>query len=107
MVSVCFSCPVLSQGSGFRRAPPSLRQNLGGTPRVAANIRSLKRQANGRLQLQIEGAANQVCLIEASTNLVDWQAIGTTTLSADGTFEFEDPDAANHPRRFYRLVTPQ
>jgi len=81
--------------------------NCDGASRVAAKIRSLKRQANGRLQLQIEGAANQVYFIEASTNLVDWQAIGTTTLSADGTFEFQDAEAVNHPRRFYRLVSPQ
>ena len=44
---------------------------------------------------------------EASTNHVDWQPIGTTTLSADGTFEFADPDAAHRPQRFYRLVTAQ
>jgi len=71
-----------------------------------AKLRSLKREANGRLQMQIESAANQVYLIEASTNLVDWQIIGKTTPSANGTFKFEDIDASKHACRFYRLRQP-
>ena len=76
------------------------------SPRVAAKIRSLKRQTNGRLQIQIEGAANQAYLIEASTNLTDWQAVGLAKINEDGSFEFEDPEAPNHQSRFYRVVNP-
>jgi len=81
--------------------------NCEGSPQVAAKIRSLKRQANGRLQMQVEGAANQVYLIEASTNLTDWQLIGTATLPPDGSLEFEDAEAPQHQSRFYRVVRSQ
>jgi len=59
------------------------------------------------MHLEFNMRPAQVSFLEASTNLVDWETIGTTPLSADGTFEIEDAEAANHPRRFYRLVAPR
>jgi len=44
---------------------------------------------------------NQSIVVEASTNLVNWQPIWTSTLSAVST-NFVDPNWVNHPRRFYR-----
>ena len=46
-------------------------------------------------------------LIEASTNLVDWEAVGVATVQSDGSFEFEDAGADKDLCRFYRLALPQ
>jgi len=80
--------------------------NCDGSTHVAPRIRSLRHHANGRRQLQIEGATGQVYLVEASSNLVGWATIGTTTLTTDGVFEFEDAQAEEHPWRFYRIREP-
>jgi len=77
-----------------------------GSTRVAAKIHSLKRHADGSLQLRIEGKVGQVYVVEASTNLVHWETVGTANLKGDGSIEFEDPDALKHQRRFYRVVEP-
>jgi hypothetical protein len=49
------------------------------------------------------GQSGKVHIAEASTNLVDWEAVGTATIKADGTFEFEDHDAIKNQSRFYRV----
>jgi hypothetical protein len=77
-----------------------------GSLRGAGKIRSLNRPASGGTLLRIEAAAGYVYIVEASCDLVDWEAVGTTTLQPDGTFEFDDAQAANLPCRFYRIVTP-
>jgi hypothetical protein len=49
----------------------------------------------------LSGQLGYVCVIEASTNLVDWIPIFTnSTLS--GSFAFTDQTATNIPSRFYR-----
>ncbi len=45
-------------------------------------------------------------ILEASTNLVDWEMIGVAADHGDGAFTFEDANAARFPNRYYRLVTP-
>ena len=46
----------------------------------------------------------------ATTNLTSpdhWQPVCTnTTMTADGTWEFIDTNAAAYPGRFYRFTTP-
>jgi hypothetical protein len=37
---------------------------------------------------------------------VDWETIGLVHEQADGTFTFEDPNAARYPNRYYRVVSP-
>jgi hypothetical protein len=44
---------------------------------------------------------NQILVVEASTNLVNWQPIWTNTLSGAST-NFVDPEWLNHSNRFYR-----
>jgi hypothetical protein len=64
------------------------------------------RQLNGRVHLQFSAQPGPVYILEASTNLVDWQMIGVATDHGDGTFDFEDANVAKFPNRFYRLVAP-
>ncbi len=45
-------------------------------------------------------------MVEASTNLVDWEEIGVATDQGNGTFAFEDADAARFEHRYYRFKTP-
>ncbi|MBL9172680.1 MAG: PD40 domain-containing protein, partial [Verrucomicrobiales bacterium] len=43
-------------------------------------------------------------VVEASTNLVDWEAIATTSLDLLAGVPIHDPDADRLPHRFYRAV---
>jgi hypothetical protein len=56
----------------------------------------------GGFGFTLNGVVNQTIVVEASTNLVNWQPIWTNTLSTLST-NFVDPDWVNHPDRFYRL----
>lgn len=67
---------------------------------------SIKRHPHGPTELQFAVAPDRGYRIEASTNLVDWEAIGVATQGASGAFEFEDVTAAEFSSRFYRVVTP-
>ena len=44
---------------------------------------------------------NQTIVVEASTNLANWQPIWTNTQSS-ASADFVDPEWVNHPRHFYR-----
>jgi hypothetical protein len=50
------------------------------------------------------GDANVIYTIQASSDLINWQSIGTATAGAHGAFEFEDSNIANFPSRFYRMI---
>src|SRR5258708_1848381 len=49
----------------------------------------------------IAGGSNQVVVVEASTDLVNWTALATNTLGAS-PLHFSDPGWTNFPKRFYR-----
>src|SRR5207237_3413459 len=51
-------------------------------------------------QIQFLVWTNQTYPIQATTNFLSWQTIGTIPASPTGRFVFED--AANSPARFYR-----
>jgi hypothetical protein len=53
---------------------------------------------NNRLQYGVTGATGTSCIIQASTNAVDWVSIQTNT----SPFTFTDTSAINYPYRFYR-----
>jgi hypothetical protein len=63
-------------------------------------------QAHGKMHLNFSGVHQQMYIIEASTNMVDWQMIGVAQDLGDGTFNFDDADASKMPARFYRVVVP-
>jgi hypothetical protein len=50
----------------------------------------------------INGTNNQIVVVEASTNLTNWQPIQTNTLTGT-SFNFSDPQWTNYPGRYYRL----
>ena len=63
-------------------------------------------QANGRVRLQFTAKRGPVYIVEASTNLADWEAIGVAKEAGDGWFEFEGLQTGRTPAQFYRIVSP-
>jgi hypothetical protein len=49
----------------------------------------------------ITGQSNQVVIVQASTDLVNWSPLATNTLNGH-PFPFSDPTPASLPQRFYR-----
>jgi hypothetical protein len=68
-------------------------------PQVAAASAAVK---PGGFAFTLNGVVHQTIVVEAGTNLVNWQSIWTNTLSTVST-NFVDPQWVNFPRRFYRL----
>ena len=60
--------------------------------------------AGGLVRMRFLGTFGKVYRVQASSNLVDWQTVGTCTADSEGEVQFTDPAAARHPNRFYRLV---
>ena len=50
------------------------------------------------------GTAGVIYTIQASSDLINWQSIGTATAGANGVFSFEDSNIASFNSRFYRVV---
>jgi len=57
-------------------------------------------------QFQLVGLANTAYVVQASTNLVDWQTLGTLT-STNGFIDFVDAAATNFNFRYYRVLQSQ
>jgi hypothetical protein len=66
----------------------------------------LKKEANGSFLLQAVGAAGENFDFQASTNLVNWQDLGTTNADSNGLVQFLDTNAPLFPYRFYQ-TNPQ
>jgi hypothetical protein len=66
-------------------------------------ITSISR-VDSNIHLRVEGSPGWICTIQASSNLVDWENVFTSS-NETGIWEFVDQDAGNHPNRFYRALT--
>jgi uncharacterized delta-60 repeat protein len=60
-------------------------------------------ESDGRVKVRFFATAGLSYVVGASTNLVTWEVIGQAEEQADGTFVFEDTDAAMFPYRYYRI----
>ena len=62
---------------------------------------------NGHFRFQCLGVPNRSHTIQASPDLiVPFAFLATVTAAADGTFQFEDMNAASYFQRYYRVVFP-
>jgi hypothetical protein len=79
-----------------------------GCPTATAStpIAKVRHQANGKLRMEFNAPQGFVYILEASTNLVDWEKIGVAADRGFGEFDFEDVNASQMPTRFYRIVVP-
>jgi hypothetical protein len=75
-------------------------------PPSATTLTSMTRLGNGTFQFAYTDSTGQSGTIYASTNLVNWSAIGAATQVSPGQYQFTDPAATNYPRRFYQLRWP-
>jgi hypothetical protein len=75
-------------------------------PLILASQPSFGVQSN-QFGLTISWATNAAVVVEACTNLSNpaWQPVQTNSLTG-GTAYFSDPQWANYPGRFYRLISP-
>ena len=73
---------------------------------VKVKIKPPQMLAGGNQRLEFIAVPGESYIIQASSNLVTWKTLGTVTADADGAIVFDDPDAANLPTRFYRVVEP-
>ncbi|MEY2428462.1 MAG: hypothetical protein QOJ40_1347 [Verrucomicrobiota bacterium] len=80
--------------------------NDGPDGRRAGPFQSINREPNGKVKMRFAGQRGQTLIIEASSNLLDWQRIGVAKDNGDGSFDFEDTQAAKLSHRFYRLARP-
>jgi hypothetical protein len=65
---------------------------------------SLGIQAN-QFGFNINWASGQTVVVEASTDLINWQPLQTNTLTT-GTADISDSQWTNYASRFYRLLSP-
>jgi len=65
---------------------------------------SLKLQS-GTFAVSFQGVAGRNYVFQASTNLSQWVSLRTNTTGV-GPVLFEDSQAGQHPRRFYRVWQP-
>jgi uncharacterized delta-60 repeat protein len=74
--------------------------------RVDADLRLFLFGPNSPFGFGVRVVPAQSVVIEASTNLVNWDAIYTNPSPTTNVLIFSDPDSGQHPRRFYRVHSP-
>jgi uncharacterized delta-60 repeat protein len=57
----------------------------------------------GQFAFNVTASANDIVVIEASINLVNWLPVQTNTVPTNGIIPFHDPNSSTAPRRFYRV----
>ena len=67
-------------------------------------LNNARRLAGGAIAFDLAGSALATYYIQASTNLINWQSIGTNTLPASGTSPFTDSQGPGFARRYYRAM---
>ena len=70
-------------------------------------IISITRLANGHIVLQCLGVPNQLNSVQASPDLIiPFTNLASMMANVTGAFQYEDMDAGNFTKRFYRLAFP-
>jgi hypothetical protein len=59
--------------------------------------------ANQQFQMEFSGATGSNYVLQATTNFVNWTSISTNT-PLTNSFNLLDPNAAQYPYRFYRVL---
>ena len=93
-----------------KTVPPATPALIGSTAIVPAEtilITSMNYQG-GTAMIQFTGNRQKKYILQAKDALTDagWSNISTNQTDAGGNGNFRDPDAKNHPTRFYRIATP-
>jgi subtilisin family serine protease len=68
------------------------------------SVATLPATNNSPFQLSVDGGLNRTCVVEATTDLMNWSPVFTNTTSTNGTFDFTDDQSTNVAQRFYRAT---
>ncbi len=90
----------------FNSSSAQVRVNI--TAPAAPEFSSVLLSTNspGAWVLNFTGASNATYSVWGSTNLVDWENLGTAGEAAPATYQFTDFGSTNFPQRFYRATAP-
>jgi hypothetical protein len=81
-----------------------------GAPPAPIQIAGLAITGGGAFQFSFANTPGALFTVLAATNIAlplgDWTVLGAMTESPPGQFQFSDPQAANHPQRYYRVRSP-
>jgi hypothetical protein len=79
------------------------------TPSTTPLITGVVLAGNGSVTLDLGGAPDYTYILETATNLAfaAWSPVATNTLGTNGVWQFNDAQATNFDRRFYRLKLAQ
>ena len=80
-------------------------QTVSGQGSLATNPPRIQALPGGPIAISFQGIPGRVYRIERSTNLDDWQSLGSVTASPSGLIEFTDNDPPS-PSGYYRLAIP-
>jgi hypothetical protein len=78
-----------------------------GSSKPELQISRIGTATGGETILSLRGQTGSRYDIEASVDLNTWVLIDTVTIAEAGLIRFSDPEAAGHPRRFYRTRLAQ
>jgi hypothetical protein len=76
------------------------------TPPPSPLLIDVKKLGDGAFQFTYTNGSARSYSVYASTNLIDWSAIGAATQISSGQYEFTDPNSPEAPHRFYHLRSP-
>jgi hypothetical protein len=69
----------------------------------STTVDGVTKMANGHFKFSVNGPSGSSAVIQTSTNLVDWVPV-LTNAPFNGTFQFDDAQAAQYTNRFYRII---
>jgi hypothetical protein len=92
--------------SGSVPAPVTLNINLPLAPQLTNGSWTAGTNGGGSFALNFGGSSNATYSVWSSTNLAQWQFMGTAVEGSPGRYEFFDVTATNRPERFYRISAP-
>ena len=65
----------------------------------------LSRPGTLPFQFRVAGGANHTCVLEVSTNLINWLPVVTNTTAANGSFDYTDNQPLNSARCYFRATS--
>jgi hypothetical protein len=78
--------------------------SLAVTPGTALHYDNQILVSGGQAHFQVEGVQQETFTLQASTDLINWTAIGTSTATLSSVTNLTDPNAGSFSKRFYRAV---
>jgi hypothetical protein len=92
--------------SGSTPAQATVNINLPQLPQLMNFFWMTETNGSRSFTLNFGGSANATYSVWSSTNLTQWQLLGTSAEFSPGQYEFFDLTATNWPERFYRISAP-